>query len=94
VMCARLCAAAARAVEPDGVVVIKDLRIDEDRTGPLEGLLFALNMAIYTDAGDVYPSSQLAAWLQNAGLVDIVERRLDASPEGVVVIGRSPIRGA
>jgi 3-hydroxy-5-methyl-1-naphthoate 3-O-methyltransferase len=87
-MCARLCAAAARAVEPGGVVVIKDLRIDEDRSGPLEGLLFALNMAIYTDAGDVHPSSQLRAWLQDAGLVDIVERRLDAAPDAIVVIGR------
>jgi len=53
-MCARLCAAAARAVAPGGVVVIKDLRVDDDRKGPLEGLLFALNMAIYTEAGDVY----------------------------------------
>jgi SAM-dependent methyltransferase len=90
-MCARLCAAAARAVAPGGMVVIKDLRIDEDRAGPLEGLLFALNMAIYTDAGDVYPSSQLGAWLQHAGLVDIVERRLDTSPDAVVIIARRPI---
>jgi len=87
-MCARLCAAAARAVAPGGTVVIKDLRIDEDRTGPLDGLQFALNMAIYTDAGDVYPTSQLRAWLGDAGLVDIVERRLDAAPDAVVVIAR------
>ena len=74
-MCARLCAAAARAVAPGGVVVIKDLRVDDGRKGPLEGLLFALNMAIYTEAGDVYATSQLRAWLADAGLVDIVERR-------------------
>jgi len=90
-MCARLCAAAARAVAPGGMVVIKDLRIDEDRTGPLEGLLFALNMAVYTAAGDVHPTSQLRAWLSAAGLVDIVERRLDAAPDAIVVIGRRPI---
>ena len=89
-MCARLCAAAARAVVPGGVVVIKDLRIDEDRSGPLEGLLFALNMAVYTEAGDVYPASQVRAWLGDAGLVDIVERRLDAAPDAIVVIARRP----
>jgi SAM-dependent methyltransferase len=90
-MCARLIAAAARAVAPGGVIVIKDLRIDDDRSGPLEGLLFALNMAVYTDAGDVYPASQLRAWLRDAGLIDIVERRLDAAPDAVVVIGRRPV---
>ncbi|HEX7836193.1 MAG TPA: methyltransferase, partial [Kofleriaceae bacterium] len=89
-MCARLCAAAARAVSPGGVVVIKELRVDDDRAGPIEGLLFALNMAIYTEAGDVYPTSQLRAWLAEAGLVDIVEQRLAAAPDAIVVTGRRP----
>lgn len=89
-MCARLVAAAARAVAPGGVVVIKDLRVDEDRAGPLEGLLFALNMAIYTDAGDVYPTSQLRAWLADAGLIEVAEHRLAAAPDAVVVVARRP----
>jgi hypothetical protein len=90
-MCARLCAAAARAVVPGGIVAIKDLRIDEDRAGPLEGLLFALNMAIFTEAGDVHPTSQLRAWLAAAGLVDITELRLAAAPDAVVVLARRPL---
>ncbi|HEY0484510.1 MAG TPA: class I SAM-dependent methyltransferase [Kofleriaceae bacterium] len=89
-MCARLCAAAARSVAPGGAVVIKDLRVDDDRAGPIEGLLFALNMAIYTEAGDVYSTSQLRAWLTDAGLVDIIERRLAAAPDAIVVIARRP----
>lgn len=89
-MCARLCAAAARAVAPGGVVVIKDLRIDGDRSGPIEGLLFALNMALYTEAGDVYSTSQLRAWLADAGVVDIAEHRLVAAPDAIVVVGRRP----
>jgi SAM-dependent methyltransferase len=93
-MCARLCAAAARAAAPGGVVVIKDLRVDDDRAGPLEGLLFALNMAIYTDAGDVYPTSQLRAWLAGAGLIDVVEHRLAAAPDGIVVLARRPYDSA
>jgi SAM-dependent methyltransferase len=87
-MCARLCAAAARAVAPGGLVVIKDLRVDDDRSGPLDGLLFALNMAIYTEAGDVYSTSQLRTWLTEAGLVDVEERRLAAAPDAVVVVAR------
>jgi hypothetical protein len=87
-MCAWLCAAAAGAVAPGGVVVIKDLRVDDDRSGPLEGLLFALNMAIYTEAGNVYSTSQLRAWLEDAGLVDVEERTLAAAPDAIVVSGR------
>lgn len=89
-MCARLCAAAARAVAPGGVVVVKDLRVDDDRSGPIEGLLFALNMALYTEAGDVYSTSQLRAWLADAGLVDLAELRLAAAPDAIVVVGRRP----
>ncbi len=89
-MCARLVAAAARAVAPGGVVVIKDLRVDDDRAGPIEGLLFALNMAIYTEAGDVYSTAQLRAWMTEASLVDVTERRLAAAPDAIVVTARRP----
>lgn len=88
--CARLVAAAARAVAPGGTVAIKDLRVDDDRAGPIEGLLFALNMAIYTDAGDVYSTAQLRAWLTEAGLVEVAEHRLAAAPDAIVVVGRRP----
>ena len=89
-MCARLVAAAARAVAPGGVVVIKDLRVDDGRAGPIEGLLFALNMAIYTEAGDVYSTAQLRAWLAEAGLIGVAERRLVAAPDAIVVTARRP----
>ena len=92
-MCVRLVAAAAARVTPGGVVVIKDLRVEEDRSGPLQSLMFALNMAIYTGEGDVYEASQLRAWLAAAGLVEIEERRLACSPDAIVMIGRKP-RGA
>jgi SAM-dependent methyltransferase len=89
-MCGRLVAAAAGAVAPGGTVAIKDLRVDDDRAGPIEGLLFALTMAIYTDAGDAYSTAQLRAWLTEAGLVDLAEHRLAAAPDAIVVIGRRP----
>lgn len=91
--CAQLVAAAARSVRPGGSVVIKDLRVDDGRAGPLSGLLFALNMAVYTDAGSVYETSQLRTWLAEAGLVGIEERTLASAPDAIVVIGYRP-RGA
>jgi SAM-dependent methyltransferase len=88
--CAELCAVAARAVKRGGLVLVKDLRLDDDRSGPIEGLLFALNMAVYTDAGDVYTAAQIRAWLREAGLDDIAEHPLDVAPDAFVIAGRRP----
>jgi len=87
ITCERLCDVAARAVVPGGRVVIKDLRLDDDRRAPLAGVWFALNMAIYTDGGDVYPAAQLREWLVRAGLVDVTEQSLG---DHVIVTGRRP----
>jgi hypothetical protein len=92
--CAALVEVAAKAVAPGGVVVVKDLRMDEGRPGPLEGLLFALNMAVYTGGGDVYEGSRIRSWFAQAGLVDIEERHLDVAPDAIVVIGKKPAEDA
>ncbi len=89
-VCAALVARCAAAVVPGGLVVVKDLRLDEDRRGPASGLLFALNMALYTDGGDVYPVSRITAWLEAAGLVFDRVATLDSAPDAVVVIARRP----
>lgn len=87
--CAALCAAAARWVAPNGRVVIKDLRVEDGRRrGPIESLLFALGMALYTDAGDVYETAQLRRWLADAGLSDVDVYRLAAAADAIVVIAR------
>jgi SAM-dependent methyltransferase len=88
--CAALVAAAARAVAPGGLVVIKELRLDDDRAGPLEGLWFALNMALYTGGGDVYVTSQLRAWLTQAGLVELRELALATAADGICLVARKP----
>lgn len=83
--CAELCASAARSVAPGGIVAIVDLR-----RGTLEGEMFALNMALYTDGGSVYAVDQVGAWLREAGLDAIEERRIASAPEMVVVLARRP----
>jgi hypothetical protein len=70
--------------------VVKDLAIEDDRGGPWPSLLFALNMALYTDGGDVHPTPAILGWLAAAGLEAAVAPPLAASPGHVVVIGRRP----
>ncbi|CAN5918115.1 hypothetical protein BH11MYX3_BH11MYX3_09510 [soil metagenome] len=84
--CAALCMAAARSVAPGGTVAILDLRADS-----LEGIWFALDMAIYTERGDVHASDAVRGWLVDAGLIDIAEHRLPSTPEIAVVTGRRPL---
>ncbi len=93
VFCQKYIERAARLVAPGGRLVIKDIRLDEDRSGPLAGVMFALNMAIYTGGGDVYPASQLRAWCEAAKLGAIEELRLASSPDSIVIIASKP-RGA
>ncbi|MBL9014519.1 MAG: hypothetical protein JNL83_10105 [Myxococcales bacterium] len=82
---AELVRAAARAVAPGGLVVLADL----DAATP-EGIWFSLDMALYTEAGRVYPTEVLRGWLDDAGLVEIAEARLASAPEVIVVTARRP----
>ncbi len=61
-------------------MVVVDLR-----RGTLEGELFALNMAIYTEGGSVYEVEQIEGWLRDAGLGALDVRRLESAPEMVAV---------
>jgi SAM-dependent methyltransferase len=85
--CAELCASALRAVRPGGLVAIVDLR-----RGTLEGEMFALNMALYTDGGSVYTVDEIGGWLRAAGGEAIEERRLESAPEMVVVLCKAALQ--
>lgn len=80
--CLALCNAVGRIVAPGGLVAIVDLR-----RGSLEGEMFALNMALYTDGGSVYSVERIHRWLDDAGFVSIEERSLEEAPEMMVVLG-------
>ncbi len=61
----------ARALNSGGRVVIQDFIMDNDRTGPLFGAVFALNMITGTAGGDTYTESEISEWMIKAGLVNI-----------------------
>jgi hypothetical protein len=66
--CRRILAKAAAALAPDGLLIVKDLLVEPDRSGPAEGVLFALNLALFTSEGDVHDPLALASWMRAAGL--------------------------
>lgn len=55
------------AMSPGGLLIIKDFLVDDDRTGPAFGLMFAINMLVGTGEGDTYTFSEVADWTEEAG---------------------------
>jgi hypothetical protein len=84
--CRALLARAARALAPGGTLVVKDLRVDEDRAGPPASLYFALTMALFTARGDVHPASAIEGWLREAGLPRVERAALRSSPDAQVLL--------
>lgn len=58
------------ALEPGGLILIRDMVMDESRTEPAEGALFAVNMLVNTPGGDTYTLGELSADLAAAGFVE------------------------
>ena len=76
----------SEALNPQGQMVIQDFVMDEGRTTPALGALFALNMLVATESGDTYTESEIRMWMEEAGLPDIV--RKDTSFGTSLIIGR------
>jgi len=76
----------AEALNPQGQMVIQDFVMDEGRTTPALGALFALNMLVATESGDTYTESEIRMWMEEAGLPDVV--RKDTGFGSSLIIGR------
>jgi len=78
----------ASALAAGGKLVILDHIMNDDRTEPAMGAIFALNMLVGTDHGDTYSETEISTWMKNAGLTDIC--RID-TPSGInLITGRKP----
>jgi len=76
-----------KAAAAGKLVIVKDLLVEPDRSGPAEGVFFALNMALFTAEGDVHDPQALASWMSASGLRDIRRVPLGTS---LVLTGTSP----
>jgi ubiquinone/menaquinone biosynthesis C-methylase UbiE len=66
-----LCRKIHRALEPGGALVIRDHIMDENRTYPPQGALFALNMLVATEGGDTFTLAEVEETLAKAGFTDV-----------------------
>ena len=59
-----------RALRAGGRIVVQEFVIDDTRTSPPFGALFALNMLVATAAGDTYTEAEIRRWLSAASFGD------------------------
>lgn len=81
---AALLEAVRRALAPEGLVVISEFVVDENRATPAFASLFGINMLVGTGGGDSYAESDYRAWLARAGF-DSVRRLLPPGPAQLIV---------
>lgn len=82
---------AAAALNPGGRIVVQDFVMDETRTRPPFGTVFALNMLVNTEGGDTYTEAEIRTWLRKAGCPGVA--RIDTGPNTAMIVGRKPVPG-
>jgi SAM-dependent methyltransferase len=79
-----------RALEPGGMMIIKDHIMNADLTEPRPGAIFALYLLLATRGRD-YSFDEVSRWLDDAGFVDISHEALPSPPfTSSMVIARKP----
>ncbi len=72
------------ALQPGGRIVVHGFCIDETSTGPIEDVIFSLNIGLLTDGGNAHPVSEKIRWLEENGIKEVRHFRVTAIPTGVV----------
>jgi precorrin-6B methylase 2 len=71
----------SHSLNPGGKIVVSDFIMNDERTSPAFGAIFALNMLVNTPGGDTFTESEVTSWMKAAGM-SFVERN------GSLMIGR------
>lgn len=78
------------AVEPGGTVMILELLLDAERTGPTAAAMMGMNMLVGHAQGQNYSESEYSSWLTDAGFVDVEVVRFESASANGAVLGRKP----
>ncbi len=79
-----------RALEPGGMMIVKDHIMNTELTAPRSGAIFALYLLLTTRGRD-YSIDEVSQWLGDAGFVDIRLETLPSPPfTSSMVLARKP----
>jgi hypothetical protein len=77
------------ALPAGGRVIISELLVDDEKTGPPAAALMSLNMLVET-VGRNYTPAEYGQWLRQAGFVDVETVWFDAPGANGAVLARKP----
>ena len=78
----------APQVKPGGCVAIVENLVDETRTAPMWGAMFAVNMLTGTQRGTTYTAAEISEWLEEAGLRP--EPVFEVAPRTQLILAHAP----
>ena len=73
------------ALVPGGRIAIRDILMEEDRTQPVAGALFAVNMLVATEGGGTFTFADLREDMMAVGFAEVALARQDEAMNAVVV---------
>ena len=76
----------ADALNKNGMIVISDFVMNDDRTKPYHGALFALNMLVGTADGDTYTEKEIREWFESAGLSKIERKNTSFGSDLMIAV--------
>lgn len=76
------------ALTPGGRIAIRDILMDQTRTRPVAGALFAVNMLVGTEGGGTFTFDELREDLASAGFTGAAVLRQDEAMNSVVVASK------
>ncbi len=76
------------SLAPGGAIAIAEFLVDDARTGPPMGLIFAVNMLVATEEGDTFSFNEIAGWLREAGFENA--RTLESPGPSPLILANRP----
>ena len=76
------------ALAPGGTIAVQEFLVNDTRTGPPNGLIFAVNMLVASDVGDTWSFNEIAGWLREAGFENA--RTVDAPGPSPLILANRP----
>ncbi len=80
-----------RALDEGGIIAVREFRLDENRTNPIESALFAVNMLVSTEGGNCYTPSEIKKTLGRAGFVKL--HTSTVTPQANLYLGTKITKG-
>jgi predicted O-methyltransferase YrrM len=74
------------SLNKNGMIIISDFVMNDDRTKPYHGALFSLNMLVGTANGDTFTEGEIKEWFGSAGLSKIERKNTSFGTDLMVAV--------